>query len=90
MACRAAGGVSSTLANCAGERHIPGFESPEAREADFLLVRAAAVLACSEASLSFSFLLGLLPERGIPVLAENGFCTAGSTRNVRIMDRDGA
>ena len=71
-------------------RHIPDVEPSEARGAGSLLERAAAVLACSEASLSFSFLLGLLPERGIPVLAENGFCTAGSTRNVRIMDRDGA
>ena len=78
------------LANYAQNRHIPDVVPSEVRGVGFLLARAAAVLACSEASLSFSFLLGLLPERGIPVLAENGFCTAGSTRNVRIMDRDGA
>ena len=71
-------------------RHIPDVVPSEVRGVGFLLARAAAVLACSKASLSFSFSLFLRPSRGIPVFAENGLCTAGSVRRVRIVDRDRA
>ena len=66
--CLHTGGITSfttsMLANYAQNRHIPDVVPSEVRGAGFFLARAAAVLAASKASRSFSFLLFRAPLEG--------------------------